>query len=75
VRMFLFVVVIIVSYLCLIFFQALHLTKSQDTHQVTRVAELEKAHALLRVELDTAHSKMAEVEHRERTLTSENDGL
>jgi hypothetical protein len=51
------------------------LTKSQDTHQVTRVAELEKAHALLRVELDTAHSKMAEVEHRERTLTSENDGL
>jgi hypothetical protein len=27
------------------------------------------------VELDTARSKLAEVEHHERTLTSENEGL
>jgi uncharacterized protein (DUF3084 family) len=38
------------------------------------IAELEEANALLRAELDTAHSKLAEVEHRERTLTSENEG-
>jgi hypothetical protein len=27
------------------------------------------------VELETTRSKLAEVEHRERTLTSENEGL
>jgi hypothetical protein len=43
--------------------------------QVMRVAEMEEANTLLRAELDTAHSKLAEVEHREQTLTSKNEGL
>jgi hypothetical protein len=51
------------------------LAKSQNTQQVARVMELEEANTLLRVELDTARSKLAEVERRERTLTSENDIL
>jgi hypothetical protein len=51
------------------------LAKSRNTQQVARVMELEEANMLLRVELDTARSKMVEVEHRERTLTSENDVL
>jgi hypothetical protein len=29
----------------------------------------------LQAQLDTAHSKLVEVEHRERALTSENEGL
>jgi chromosome segregation ATPase len=48
--------------------------RSAVVRQVAHVAELEEANALLRAELDTAHSKLAEVEHRERTLTSENEG-
>jgi regulator of replication initiation timing len=40
-----------------------------------RFMELEEANALLQVELDAARSKLAEVEHREQTLTSENEGL
>jgi hypothetical protein len=40
-----------------------------------RIAELEEANALLRVELDAAHSKLTEIEHRKRDLTSENEGL
>jgi hypothetical protein len=51
------------------------LVKSHNTQRVTCVTELEEANALLRAELDTAHSKLAEVEHHERTLTSENEGL
>lgn len=43
--------------------------------QITRAAELEKASALLRVELDAARSKLVEVEHRKWTLTYENEGL
>jgi hypothetical protein len=43
--------------------------------QVMRVAEMEEANTLLRSELDTARSKLAEVEHREQTLTSKNEGL
>jgi hypothetical protein len=43
----------------------------RGTEQVARVAGLEEANVLLRVELDTARSKLAEVEHRERTLTTE----
>jgi regulator of replication initiation timing len=59
----------------------LHLTKSRiserlaDARQGARVVELEEANALSRVELDTARSKLAVVEHRERTLTFENEGL
>jgi hypothetical protein len=55
------------------FFQALDLAKSQSTQQVVRIAEIEEANALLQAELDTAHSKLVEVEQRERTLTSENE--
>jgi hypothetical protein len=40
-----------------------------------RVTELEDANASLQVELEAARSKLAEVERRERTLTSENEGL
>jgi hypothetical protein len=43
--------------------------------QVTHILELEKAHALLPVDLDTSRSKLVEVGHREQTLTSENEGL
>jgi hypothetical protein len=43
--------------------------------QVMCVAEMEEANTLLRAELDTARSKLAEVEHREQTLTSKNEGL
>jgi hypothetical protein len=49
-------------YADVLFFQALHLTKS-------RIARKE-ANAQLRMELNAAHSKMAEVEHREQALTS-----
>jgi hypothetical protein len=37
--------------------------------------ELEGANASLRAELEAARSKFAEVERREPTLTSENEGL
>jgi hypothetical protein len=37
--------------------------------------ELEGANASLRAELEAARSKLAEVERREPTLTSENEGL
>jgi capsule polysaccharide export protein KpsE/RkpR len=59
----------------------LHLTKSQiverstEARQVARIAELEEANARLHVELDTAQSKLVEVEHREQALTSKNEGL
>jgi hypothetical protein len=43
--------------------------------QLACVVELEEANALLWVELDTARSKLAEVEHHEWTPTSENEGL
>jgi hypothetical protein len=36
-----------------------------NMQQVTRVMELEEANALLRAELDTAYSKLVEVEHHE----------
>jgi hypothetical protein len=42
----------------------LHLAKSHSARQVARGMELE-----------AARSKLAEVEHHERTLTSENEGL
>jgi capsule polysaccharide export protein KpsE/RkpR len=59
----------------------LHLTKSQiverstEARQVARIAELEEANARLHAELDTAQSKLVEVEHREQALTSKNEGL
>jgi hypothetical protein len=49
--------------------------KSHNTQQVMRVTELEDANASLQVELEAARSKLAKVERRERTLTSENEGL
>jgi hypothetical protein len=51
------------------------LAKSRNTQQIAHVTELEEANALLRVELDTACSKLVKVERRERTLTSENEVL
>jgi hypothetical protein len=51
------------------------LAKSQNMQQVVDVAELEDANTLLRAKLDTAHSKLVEVKHHERTRTSENEGL
>jgi hypothetical protein len=48
---------------------------SADARQVARIVKLEEANTLLWAELDTARSKLAEVEHHERTLTSENEGL
>jgi chromosome segregation ATPase len=47
------------------------LAKSHSTQQVTRIAELEETNASLRAELDAARSKLVEIEHRERALTSE----
>jgi hypothetical protein len=49
--------------------------RSADAQQVVRAAELEEANDLLRVKLNTARLKLMEVEHRERTLTSENEAL
>jgi hypothetical protein len=46
-----------------------------NMQQVTRVMELEEANALLRAELDTAYSKLVEVEHHEWTLTFKNEAL
>jgi hypothetical protein len=43
--------------------------------QVAHVTGLEEANTLLRAELEAARTKLAEVEHRERTLTAENEGL
>jgi hypothetical protein len=43
--------------------------------QVVHATGLEEANTLLRAELEAARTKLAEVEHRERTLTSENEGL
>jgi hypothetical protein len=53
----------------------LHFAKSQSTQQVACIPELEEANALLWAELDAACSKLMEIEHRERALTSENEGL
>jgi hypothetical protein len=49
--------------------------RSADAQQVVRAAELEEANDLLRVKLNTARLKLMEVEHREWTLTSENEAL
>jgi capsule polysaccharide export protein KpsE/RkpR len=51
------------------------LAKSQNTQQVTCVAELEETNTMLQAKLEAARSRLAEVERRERTLTSENEGL
>jgi chromosome segregation ATPase len=57
------------------------LTKSQiveqsvEAWQIARIAELEGVNAQLRVELDTARSKLEEAERREQVPTSENKGL
>jgi hypothetical protein len=53
----------------------LHLVKSHSARQVARATELEGANASLRAELQAPRSKLAEVERRKRTLTSENEGL
>jgi hypothetical protein len=49
--------------------------KSTEAQQAARTAELEKANTQLCAELDAARSKLAEVEHRERALTSDYEGL
>jgi predicted nuclease with TOPRIM domain len=49
--------------------------RSTEAQHAARVAELEKANAQLHIELDYARSKLAEVEHRERALTSEYEDL
>jgi hypothetical protein len=49
--------------------------RSADAQQVVRAAELEEANDLLRVKLNTVRLKLMEVEHREWTLTSENEAL
>jgi hypothetical protein len=43
--------------------------------QIAHVVELEEANTLLGAELDTARWKLAKVEHRERSLASEKEGL
>jgi hypothetical protein len=42
---------------------------------VRELQKLEEANAQLRAELATAHTNVAEVERRERSLTSDYDGL
>jgi chromosome segregation ATPase len=49
--------------------------KSAVLQHNARVAELEEANAQLLVELNTARSRVAEVEHREHALTSDYEGL
>jgi chromosome segregation ATPase len=49
--------------------------KSAALQHNARVAELEEANAQLLVELNTARSRVAEVEHREHALTSDYEGL
>jgi chromosome segregation ATPase len=49
--------------------------KSTEVQQSLCIAELEEANTQLRTELAAAHTKVAEVEHRERTLSSDYDGL
>jgi hypothetical protein len=49
--------------------------KSQSTQQVTRVADLEVTTTSPQAELDAARSKLVEIEHRERALTSKNGSL
>jgi uncharacterized protein involved in exopolysaccharide biosynthesis len=49
--------------------------KSAEVQQSLRVAELEEANARLRVEHAAVHTKVAKVERRERTLSSNYDGL
>jgi hypothetical protein len=44
--------------------------KAIEAQQAARVAELENDNAQLHAELDAARSKLAEVEGRERALTS-----
>jgi uncharacterized small protein (DUF1192 family) len=51
------------------------LARSQNTQQVLHVTGLEEANTLLRAELEATRTKLAEVEHREWTLTSENECL
>jgi regulator of replication initiation timing len=46
-----------------------------DSSSLVDCLELEVANTLLRAELEAAHSKLAEVEHHEWTLTSENKDL
>jgi chromosome segregation ATPase len=59
----------------------LHLTnsriaeKSAVVQQNVCMAELEEANSQLRVELNAAQSRLAEVEHREHALTSDYEGL
>jgi hypothetical protein len=50
-------------------------TKSVEVQQSLCIAELKEANAQLRAELAAAHTKLAKVEHCERTLSSDYDGL
>jgi hypothetical protein len=49
--------------------------KSMGVQQSLRDVELEEANARLRVEIAVTHTKVAEVECHERTLSKEYDGL
>jgi predicted metallo-beta-lactamase superfamily hydrolase len=49
--------------------------KYAEVPQSLRITELEEANTQLRTELAAAHTKVAEVEHHERTLSSDYDGL
>jgi chromosome segregation ATPase len=49
--------------------------RSTEAQHIAHVAELEEANAPLHAELDAARSKLVEVKHRERALTSEYEEL
>jgi hypothetical protein len=49
--------------------------KSMEVEQCSLIVELEEANTQLHVELAATHTKVAEVEHCERSLTSDYDGL
>jgi hypothetical protein len=49
--------------------------RSVKVQQRSHTTELEEANAQLRTELATTHTKVAEVERRERSLTFDYDGL
>jgi hypothetical protein len=49
--------------------------KAAEVQQCSCLAKLEEANTALRAELAAAHTKVAEVEHRERALTSDYGSL
>jgi hypothetical protein len=49
--------------------------KYVKVQQSLHIAELEEANVQLHVELAAAHTKVVEVEHHKRTLSSDYDGF